>query len=170
MWRGLQKILSQKNAGNENRRKKREPNSKIVNLHPTLSIINFNVKGLNNPIKRQRLLKRTKRQDTTIWYLQELHFNRLKVNKWQKTYYTNSKLVRLELRQCCAELLRHIWLFVIPWTVAHQAHLSMGFPRQEYWSGCHILLQGIFLTQGSNLHLLCLLHWQEPLRLELFSC
>ena len=25
--------------------------------------------------------------------------------------------------------------------------------------GCHFLLQGIFLTQGSNLHLLCLLHW-----------
>ena len=26
--------------------------------------------------------------------------------------------------------------------------------------GCHFLLQGIFLTQGSNLHLLRLLHWQ----------
>ena len=25
--------------------------------------------------------------------------------------------------------------FAIPWTVAHQAPLSMGFPRQEYWSG-----------------------------------
>ena len=24
---------------------------------------------------------------------------------------------------------------MIPWTVAHQAPLSMGFPRQEYWSG-----------------------------------
>ena len=24
---------------------------------------------------------------------------------------------------------------VIPWTVAHQAPLSMGFSRQEYWSG-----------------------------------
>ena len=32
-----------------------------------------------------------------------------------------------------------------------------GFPRQEYWSGLPFLLQGIFLTQGSNLHLL---HWQ----------
>ena len=26
-------------------------------------------------------------------------------------------------------------LFVTPWTAAHQAHPSMGFPRQEYWSG-----------------------------------
>ena len=24
---------------------------------------------------------------------------------------------------------------VTPWTVAHQAPLSIGFPRQEYWSG-----------------------------------
>ena len=29
--------------------------------------------------------------------------------------------------------------------------LSMGFSRQEHWSGCHFLLQGIFLTQGSSL-------------------
>ena len=26
-------------------------------------------------------------------------------------------------------------LFVTPWTVAYQAPLSMGFSRQEYWSG-----------------------------------
>ena len=38
----------------------------------------------------------------------------------------------------------------IPRTVARQAPLFMGFPRQEYWSGCHFLLQGIFLNQGSN--------------------
>ena len=37
-----------------------------------------------------------------------------------------------------------------PWTVACQAPLSMGFSRQEYWSGCHFLLKGIFLTQESN--------------------
>ena len=28
-----------------------------------------------------------------------------------------------------------VWLFVILWTVAHQAPLSTGFSRQEYWSG-----------------------------------
>ena len=26
-------------------------------------------------------------------------------------------------------------LFVTPWTVAHQTPLSVGFTRQEYWSG-----------------------------------
>ena len=28
-----------------------------------------------------------------------------------------------------------VWLFVTPWTVAYQAPPSMGFSRQEYWSG-----------------------------------
>ena len=31
--------------------------------------------------------------------------------------------------------LSHVQLFVIPWTVAYQASLSMGCSRQEYWSG-----------------------------------
>ena len=29
----------------------------------------------------------------------------------------------------------HVRLFATPWTVAHQVPLSMGFFRQEYWSG-----------------------------------
>ena len=36
----------------------------------------------------------------------------------------------------------------------------MGFSRQESWSGGHSLLEGIFLTQGSNPRLSCLLHRQ----------
>ena len=36
----------------------------------------------------------------------------------------------------------------------------MGFSRQEYWMGCHALLQDIFPTQGFNPRLLFLLHWQ----------
>ena len=28
-----------------------------------------------------------------------------------------------------------VWLFATPWTIAQQAPLSMGFSRQEYWSG-----------------------------------
>ena len=31
--------------------------------------------------------------------------------------------------------LSHVQLFVTPWTVAYQAPPSMGFSRQEYWSG-----------------------------------
>ena len=39
-------------------------------------------------------------------------------------------------------------------TITHQAPLSMRFSRQEYGMGCHFLLQGILLTQGSNPQLL----------------
>ena len=34
-----------------------------------------------------------------------------------------------------AQLLSRVRLFATPWTVARQPPLSMGFPRQEYWSG-----------------------------------
>ena len=33
------------------------------------------------------------------------------------------------------KLLRLVWFFATPRTVAHQVPLSIGFPRQEYWSG-----------------------------------
>ena len=62
-----------------------------------------------------------------------------------------------------APTLCHVRLFATPWTVARQASLSMGSSRQGYWSGCHFFLQGIFLIQGWNPSLLCLLHllyWQ----------
>ena len=39
-------------------------------------------------------------------------------------------------------LLSHVQLFVTSWTVACQAPLSMGFPRQEYWSGLPFLSPG----------------------------
>ena len=37
-----------------------------------------------------------------------------------------------------------------PMDLAHQAPLSIGFSRQEHWSGWPFLLQGILLTQGLN--------------------
>ena len=41
----------------------------------------------------------------------------------------------LEIRMCMLSCFSHVQLFATPWTVAHQAPLSMVFPRQEYWSG-----------------------------------
>ena len=43
-----------------------------------------------------------------------------------------------------------VWLFATPWTVAHQASLSMGIPGKNSGVGCHALLQGIFATQRLN--------------------
>ena len=42
--------------------------------------------------------------------------------------------------------LSRVWLFVTPWTAAHQAPPSMGFSRQECWSGCHRLLWSLKLA------------------------
>ena len=54
-------------------------------------------------------------------------------------------------------VLSPVWLFVTPRAGALQPPLSMGFSRQEYWSGLLFLLQGIFPIQGLNLRLLL---WQ----------
>ena len=39
-------------------------------------------------------------------------------------------------------MLSHVQFFVTPWTVAHQAPLSMGSSGQEYWSGLPCPLPG----------------------------
>ena len=58
--------------------------------------------------------------------------------------------------------LSHVWCFATPWTVTSKA--PQGSPGKNAGVGCHFLLQGIFLDQGSNL---CLLHWQaDALRLS----
>ena len=41
-----------------------------------------------------------------------------------------------------------VQLFATPWTVGHQASLSMGFPRQEYWSGLPGSPPGDLLNTG----------------------
>ena len=43
------------------------------------------------------------------------------------------------------------------WTVAHSVPLSLGFSRQEYWSGLPFPSPEVLLDQALNLQLLCLL-------------
>ena len=71
-----------------------------------------------------------------------------------------SYLHRVYSNACMLNHFSCVQLFVAARTVAHQAPLSMGFPRQESGVGCHSLLQGIFPTKASNPRLLRLLHWQ----------
>ena len=83
----------------------------------------------------------------------------------------------------CAQLLSHICLFVTPWTVAHQASLSMECLRQEFWRGLSFptpgdlsdpeikpeslasptLAGGFFVTEppGKPSYLLCLILSQK---------
>ena len=62
--------------------------------------------------------------------------------------------VYLQVCCCCCLLAKSSASFVTQWTVACQASLSIGFPREEHWTGLPFLLQGIFPTQGSDTLLL----------------
>ena len=59
------------------------------------------------------------------------------------------------LQLCC-----RVQLFVVPWAIASRLLCPWSFPGKNIGAGCHFLLQGIFLAQESNLHLLHLLYWQ----------
>ena len=48
------------------------------------------------------------------------------------------------------------WLFVTPWTVAHQVPLSVEFSRQEYWSGSPIPTWGDLLNPGNEPQVSCI--------------
>ena len=50
-----------------------------------------------------------------------------------------------------AQLLHLVRLFVTPWTVAHQAPLSVGLSRQEYWSRLPFPIPGDLPNSGIKL-------------------
>ena len=61
-----------------------------------ISIITWNVNGLNAPTKSHRLAKWTQKQDPYICYLQETHFRpkdtyRLKLIGWKNIFHANRK-------------------------------------------------------------------------------
>ena len=69
----------------------------------------------------------------------------------------------LKVHSLCvhAQLFSCVWLFAILWTVAHQSPLSMGFSRQEYWSGLSCPPPGDLPNPGIEpTCLFHLLHWQ----------
>ena len=45
--------------------------------------------------------------------------------------------------------LSRVWLLATPWTAAYQAPPSMGFPRQEYWSGVPLPISSLLLDKSS---------------------
>ena len=52
------------------------------------------------------------------------------------------------MHACVLNRFSHTPLFVTSWTVAHQAPLSMGFSRQEYWSALPCPPPGEFPNLG----------------------
>ena len=56
----------------------------------------------------------------------------------------------LECIVTVVQSLSHVWLFADAWTVARQAPLSIGFPRQEYWSGLPFPPPGDLSSPGTE--------------------
>ena len=70
------------------------------------------------------------------------------------------KLYFSSLQQLLLSHFSRVWLLATPWTVAHQAPPSMGFSRQEYWSGLPLTSPSpqLGVTKSALLH-----YWQvEP--------
>ena len=83
--------------------------------------------------------------------------NRYDWNRQNRFYRVLCASDRVEhsLWVCCV-LITCVQLFGIPWTT--RLLCLWDFPDKNTGMGCHVLLQGIFLTQGLNPHLLNLLH------------
>ena len=85
---------------------------------------------------------------TILWRLWSVHFIFLGFHLI-KVWSDDSLgfiLLRIPWVSEWVKSLSRVWLFATPWTVAHQAPPSMGFSRQEYWSGVPLLAVIIILT------------------------
>ena len=107
-------------------------------------------------------------QTHTMWYkgIELIHRYTNETSEMNIHDYINVSALFIILHYMltkCVYVLSHVWLFVTPWIIAHQAPLvisSSDFLGKNTRVGCLFLLQGIFLTQGSNPHILHLLHQQ----------
>ena len=70
--------------------------------------------------------------------------------EWVAISFSNAWKWKVEVKS-----LSHVWLLATPWTAAHQAPPSMGFSRQEYWSGVPLPSPILSLADLSN-------SWMEP--------
>ena len=72
----------------------------------------------------------------------QTHFRKWSLS-WMKIHcadflshrHQNTRSLTISQKEKKEKPLSRVWLFATPWTVAYQAPLSMGFSRQECWSG-----------------------------------
>ena len=74
--------------------------------------------------------------------------------EWADIFFSNAWKWKVKVKW-----LSCVWLLATPWTAAYQAPLSMGFSRQEYWSG--VPLPSLFL--GERWYLICYLKDKDTL-------
>ena len=109
---------------------------------------------------REEMVSKYREQTNVIWSNMDATGDYR--TKWSKSeierqmpYGTTYALSQLTCSlYLCAQPLSRVWLS------ASRLLCPCNFPAKNAGVGCHFLLQGVCLTQGSNFHLLHLLHWQ----------
>ena len=107
-------------------------NSKLGPVHKQLWVKHFYTSSLRMKNSTQDT------EDLTGWAVNTKPGGRSCTKASRSLRHQSSLCVCACVRVCvclCTCTLSHVWLFATPWTVAHQAPLSMGFSRQEHWRG-----------------------------------
>ena len=86
-----------------------------------------------------------------LWWLQRAASSYLGqlLCEWERTPISFKPLLFVMLCVCAPlSCFGYVQPFAMPWTVAHQAPLSLGFSRQEYWSGLPFPSPGVLPDPG----------------------
>ena len=109
------------------------------------------------------------------WFWMAVSFPKLR--KFPTIIYSNMVIAPFTLFPSVVSHFSYVWLFATLWTVACQAPLSLGFSRQEYWSGLPCVSPGDLPDQGIEPVSFSLLHWQmgslplvSPVKWKSFHC
>ena len=81
----------------------------------------------------------------TVWWL-----HKISLQNYNTLAFALENVIQSNTHLVVVQSLSLVWLFATPWTIAHQAPLSMGFSRQEYWSGLPCPSPGDLPDPGIN--------------------
>ena len=109
-----------------------------INWLPNLDFVNFREEDINHyAVALLSLI--SKSPSLEFWTLVPLHLtwqlSAYHINWGNQAVYITLSIYLVKTTCIYICVLSRVWLFVTPWTVTHQAPLSMGFSWQEYWSG-----------------------------------
>ena len=85
-----------------------------------------------------------------------------RILEWIAIAFSNAWKWELEVKS-----LSRVWLIATPWTAAHQAPPSMGFSRQEYWSGVPL---PSLTNSNTNLKYLHNVYYMPSINSKWFRC
>ena len=82
--------------------------------------------------KKKKKKERKRKERQIIWLIEHWLWARCCTVEWK---YLGSVNLLQGSSTGCVCVPSSVWLFAIPWAVAHQAAMSMEFSRRKYWSG-----------------------------------